>query len=188
MTSTSVGIQQSPLLDAYAPRNVPVQAPGPAIWTGGSSPDVMRHAARRVDGSLPIRSSHEESVALYDLHGQVLEQWRPTDAPDRQMLRAIYVRVCLADDTDRAARPVRTESSARHALDVAPFVAGVDAALGTAEQSHNSLSGFDASGFDHPLIDLACPDVEKLEQLEALSADHAVSPWLGATLSTQVET
>lgn len=168
-------------LDGYAVGTVPVQAPGPPVWIGGSSPRVIDRAARRADGFLPIGRGPDESAAL---HEQVLEQRCSAGGVDgRPLTRAAYVYVGLAENPQDAADMVRTELSARYVRDVAPFVPGVNAALGTADQCREFLDGFAALGFDHLVIDLACPEVERADQFEALAAE-VVTPWLGSTLST----
>lgn len=168
-------------LDEYSMATAPRQVLGPPVWVGGASPQVVRRAARRADGFLPIGRGPDESA---ELHRRVLEERRFQGLPDRPLTRAAYVYVGLADDPQDAVDVVRTELSARYARDVAPFVPGVNAALGTPEQCQEFLTAFEERGFEHLVLDLSCADEQKEGQFEALIADVA-GPWLGNVLSAR---
>ncbi len=145
----------------------PARPGGPPIWVAGRSEAAVRRAARLGNGYFPYLFSPDRYRTSLELLGRELER---RHREPREVVRALYQFVCVADSYDQA----RAEAAERLSRQYnQPFDRIVDryVVLGNPDECRRRLEDYVAAGVEYfVLVPTGRPE-RYFEQVKAIAAE-----------------
>lgn len=145
----------------------PIQAPRPPIWVAGRKDAAMRRAARYGDAWMPYMYTPEQLRHSLETIRSYLE----AEGRSPQSVRgALYTFVCVYPDGARAKRVAAEVVGEIYRQDFSRLVDRYIVA-GTPEQCQARMEQYVEAGASAVMINLACPDDERIEMMERFARD-----------------